>query len=231
MYFSEPLLHQTWAEKSAYIITLLQPCWIYVNFEWVPAEHGGSSTFQIDAGQLQSRCAGRKEPVYVNAKKSSKVVILKFCPSLVTKKTWKLLYLFIWFNWSCNLKIVTVWLLTVLTIFCVCSFIFFFWWPDFYVVEQPRLEGILKDHLVQPFVGKGARRDYVAPCPIDLENLWLWGLYLVSLGRLFQWLIALAVESAYFLVKPLPVQLVPVTPCLLHLTPCEWRGSFCPLCR
>jgi len=47
-----------------------------------------------------------------------------------------------------------------------------------------------------------------------------------SLGQLFQGLIVLTVKIIYFNteIKPLPVQLVPVAPCLLHAA-CEKKAS------
>lgn len=50
-------------------------------FEWVTAEHGGSSTFQTDGR------ANLQAEKNINPEESSNTVILKFYPSLVTKKT------------------------------------------------------------------------------------------------------------------------------------------------
>lgn len=48
-----------------------------------------------------------------------------------------------------------------------------------------------------------------------------------SLGRLCPWLIVLTVEHLFCIkTKLLPVQLVPIAPGLLHVSPCEERASF-----
>lgn len=54
--------------KESANVTLLEPCWIEVELEWVSAEHDGSHVFQTDGGQLQSRLADQKEAVYLSQK-------------------------------------------------------------------------------------------------------------------------------------------------------------------
>lgn len=90
----------------------------------------------------------------------------------------------------------------------------------------PRLEMPLKDHLVQPFLETGASMrsssmlsSLVLKICSDEDST-------TSLARLYSWLIVLTVKHvSYTEVKPVPVQLVPIALCFLHVLPGEESTS------
>lgn len=94
-------------------------------------------------------------------------------------------------------------------------------------MEQPRLEGTLKDHLVQCFVGKGAQMRFSSTLSNPILKTSIDEDPTTSLGRLLPWTIVLTVKKflPYIEMKALLVQIVPVAPCPLHVVPCEERAS------
>lgn len=86
------------------------------------------------------------------------------------------------------------------------------------VIEQLSLEVTLKDHPIQPFVGKGAHEIICRPVQPHLGNLQLQGLYHVP-GKVITVHDCSHCKKfiSYVEMKPLLVKLVPVAPCLLQV--------------
>lgn len=91
--------------------------------------------------------------------------------------------------------------------------------------EHPRQEGTLKDHLVQPFVGKGYQMRLSCILFNHILKTFGDGNSTTSLGRLLQWMADLTGKNSYITMKPLFVQLVPVALFSSPMSPSQERAS------
>lgn len=104
--------------------------------------------------------------------------------------------------------------------------------PNYRTTAQPRLKKILKDHLAQSFMGERAQMRLSSTLSNCLLKPSIYGYFILSLGRLVQWLIVLTIKSCFFLNwrgnlcwNNLCALSLPPTCIFFHVSPCEVRGT------